>query len=118
MIEIGYNRDAGGAGPGSGNARGCGIVPIDVQKPRGGDPPSLEKSWRHGQPRVTPPGDGALSGTGVNQDEGHLAQRSRRLHEIAMDTGAAEFASMQVRGVVVSDGPDVVAAEAPSPAGN
>jgi hypothetical protein len=39
-----------------------------------------------------------------------LTEGSLRLGEIAMDSGAAEFATMQVGGVVIPDGTDVVRA--------
>jgi len=118
MIQVGYNRDAGRASPGGGDAGGCGIVPVHVQESSGSDPSSLEKGRRDSEARVAAPNNGALPGTCINQDEGHLAERSRNLGEIAMDSGAAEFAAMQVGGVVVPDDSNIMSAESPALAGD
>ncbi len=118
VIQVGYNGDARGARPRGGDACGCGVVTVDVQEPGGSDPASLEKSWRDGEAGIAPPDDGTFAGTGVNQDEGHLAQRARRLDEIGVDTGAAEFATVQVSSMVVPNDSNIMSAESPTLAGD
>jgi hypothetical protein len=118
MIQVGYNRDARRARPGGGYAGGCGVVPIDVQKASRRDPASLEESWRHGEPRVAAPNDGALPGAAVYKDERHLAQRSRYVDEVGVDPSTPKFTTVELGGVVVADDSDIVCAKSPALAGD
>jgi len=93
-------------------------MPVDVQESSASDPASLEKSWRYGEARVAAPDDGAFPGAGIYEDERHLAESSSHLSEIAMDSGAAEFATVQFSGVIVSDDTNIMGAQPPSLAGD
>lgn len=47
-----------------------------------------------------------------------MAERARRGGEIAMDTGAPEFATVKLGEVVVSDGSNIMGAQSPTLAGD
>src|SRR5271163_4054217 len=85
-----------------------------MQEPGGSYPGSLEEGWRHGEPRIAPPDNGAFPGTGINKDERHLAKRSRGFGEIAMDTGTPEFATMKLGKRIVAHHTNVMGAQPPA----
>jgi len=61
MVQIGYDRDAGGASP-RGCDAGCGrVVSVDVKQASRSDPFSLQESGRDGEAGVAPPDNGALA---------------------------------------------------------
>jgi hypothetical protein len=51
-------------------------------------------------------------------DERHLAQSSRDVDKIGVDTGPAKLATVKFGSGIVTDDSDVVAAQSPAPAGD
>jgi hypothetical protein len=118
VIQIGDNGDSRGASPGGRDAGRGRIVTVNVQEARGGHPDSLEKAWRDGQAPVANPCDGAFARTGIDEDEGELAQAARNVDQVRVNSSTPKFAPMNLCGWIIANDSDVVGSKPPSLAGN
>src|SRR3981189_3751356 len=119
LVEIGYDGDVGGAGPGGGEDGGFGVVAVDVEGSGVDDPVAVEVGRVEGETgfRIAANEDGALA-LGVDEDEGLGAGSAWDGDDAGLNAGVREGFSMEGGGEVVAELADVAGAEAPVLAGD
>jgi hypothetical protein len=117
FVEISDNRDACFSRPG-GCGDGCrGVVSVEMDGARVGDPFLVEIVGQEREAIVALPQDGSLAGV-FDEDERLLARAGRGSNDSGFYTGFAEFPGMEGGGIVVAEFADVTRAEAPKLTGD
>ncbi len=117
FVQIGDDRDTGLARPGGGREGGCGVVTVDVQHSRIGDPLAPQFFGAQRDAIVASPQNGALAGV-LHQNKGLLAGAGGRCDDADFDAGFAECLSVERGSIVVAEFADVTSSESPELAGH
>src|SRR5437899_3024020 len=94
FIQVGDDRNFGGARPSGGLGGSRGVVAVKVKRARVDDPIALQFFRAKGEAVVAPPQDGALARI-VHKDEGLLTGAIRRGEQMRFNAEAREFRSVQ-----------------------
>ena len=117
LVEVGDDRDAGGAGPGRGDRGGGGVVAIDVESAGGNDPVAVEIGGLQDEAIVAPAEDGAFAAA-IDEDDGLSAGAAGNGEDARFDAGMGEGVAMDGGGVVFAEFTDVAGLQTPALAGD
>lgn len=112
LVEVGDDRNAGGARPSRGLGGGCRVVAVKMKRARSGDPVALKLFGAEREAMVTPPKHGALAGV-VNKNERLLARAFGGSEKMRLDAEARKFRGVERGRAVSADLADVARAESP-----
>jgi hypothetical protein len=101
LIEIGDDRDAGGARPCGGESCGGSVVAVDVKGPGVGDPFAVEIGGLKDEALVPSAEDGSLA-AGVDEDQGLRTGGACGCDELCLDACMREGFAMKRGGCVIA----------------